>query len=120
MIDIVFLLIIFYISVYQITRVSEERLQLPQHEGIEEKEQTTVTINILDDGSIKIQGKEYSTPETVLLVGERLAEVDNEPSMVTVLIRADRRGTSRTVNELVRQFSELGITQVRIATETGR
>lgn len=118
MIDIVFLLIIFYISVYQITRVSEERLELSQQVGSEEKEQTTVTVNVLDDGEIRIQGDAYSVADTVLMVGNELAKLDGNTAALTVMIRADRRGQSRTVNELVRQFSQLGITQVRIAVET--
>ena len=118
MIDIVFLLIIFYISVYQITRVSEERLQLSKQTGTEDKEQTRITINILEDGAIRIQGDDVSLAETVLLVGEELAELNNETSLLTIMIRADRRGDSFTVNELVRQFSQLGITQIRIAVES--
>lgn len=118
MIDIVFLLIIFYISVYQITRVSEERLQLSKQVGTEEKEQSRVTINVLEDGSIRIRGEDFTLADTVLMVGQELATLNNESNLLTIMIRADRRGDSYTVNELVRQFSQLGITQVRIAVET--
>lgn len=120
MIDIVFLLIIFYISVYQITRVSEERLQLSPQVGAEEKEKVVLTINVLEDGEIKIQGNPYTVAETILMVGQRMAGPAGEPNLVSITIRADKRGSSAVVNELVRQFSQLGITQVRIAVETER
>lgn len=120
MIDIVFLLIIFYISVYQITRVSEERLQLSQQVGAEDKEQVVLTINVLQDGEIRIQGNTYTVADTVLMVGQRLADQGNQSNLVSITIRADKRANSRTINELTRQFSQLGITQIRVAVETSR
>ena len=58
MIDIVFLLIIFFMTVSQITRVNEERLELPKLRGAEDQSPTSLTINVTKEGVIKISGSE--------------------------------------------------------------
>ncbi len=119
MIDIVFLLIIFFMTVSQISRVNEEPLELPQtsNEGTEEKDQTTVTININDDGEIIISGSKRSLAQAILAVTDELAKVGNEPSLIKVLIRCSRTARSETVNEVIKQLNDLGIRQVRMGTQ---
>ena len=50
MIDIVFLLIIFFMTVSQITYVNDEPLELPQLAGTDDQETSTFTINITSEG----------------------------------------------------------------------
>jgi biopolymer transport protein ExbD len=119
LIDIVFLLIIFFITVAQITKVNEERLQLPKLKGDQDQEPTTVTININTAGEITISGSRRSVAETVVLVGNELASVGNDPRLVRVMIRCDRMSSNETLHELIRQFKQMDITQVRYAVESG-
>ncbi len=119
MIDIVFLLIIFFMTVSQISRVNEEPLELPltKSQGTEEQDQTTVTININDNGELVISGAQRSLPDAILAVTDELAKVGNEPSLIKVLIRCSRSARSESVNELVKQLNDLGIRQVRMGTQ---
>ena len=117
MIDIVFLLIIFFMTVSQITRVNEERLELPVLKGAEDQVPTSLTINVTREGVIKISGSEKSIAETVYIVGRELEKVDNIPSRIQILIRGDRLSQNATVNELCRQMAQLGISNVRFGVE---
>lgn len=118
MIDIVFLLLIFFMTVTQISKVEKERLELPKLAGTDDQKPTTLIVNVNQEGAIVVYGREVSLTELVTQVGEELVAVGNEPARLTVVLRADRRGTSRTVNEVVQKLSALGIRQVRIAVQT--
>jgi biopolymer transport protein ExbD len=117
MIDIVFLLLIFFMTVSQVSEINKERLELPQLKGSEDQQPTTVTVNVTEAGAIVVSGNELSMPELVALVGDQLGSVGDDPSRLTIVLRADRRGTSRAVNEVITRLSQLGVTQVRIAVE---
>ena len=117
MIDIVFLLLIFFMTVSQVSEINKERLELPKLKGSEDQQPTTVTVNVTEAGEIVVSGNELSMPELVALVGDQLGSVGDDPSRLTIVLRADRRGTSRTVNEVITRLSQLGVTQVRIAVE---
>ena len=117
MIDIVFLLIIFFMTVSQITYVNDEPLELPQLAGTDDQETSTFTINITSEGSIVISGRTVSLSETLLFVGQELSARGGDPSQVKIMIRCDHRRSSDLVNELVRKLSELGIRQIRVGVQ---
>ena len=117
MIDIVFLLIIFFMTVSQITRVNEELLELPKQKGVEEVDPETYTVNIRNDGTLVISGRQVDTSEAILFISQELAEKGGDPSAIRVLIRCDRRATTDSPNELVRRLVDLGIRQVRVTVE---
>ena len=124
MIDITFQLLIFFMACSQISQVNiESNVELPRlkPEGSEDQqEDVTITINVTEDGEIKITGRTYSVTELVVSLGDERVRLQNEPSRMHVVIRADRRGTSRTVNEVVTALNTLGITRVRIAVQAAQ
>ena len=66
MIDIVFQLIIFFMLVMDMTKVQIEKLTLPfASKAIKEKyeDPTLMVLNIMPDGTIKIQGRRYWRPD---------------------------------------------------------
>lgn len=117
MIDIVFLLIIFFMTVSQISKINKEQVDLPQLKGTEEQEPTTITINIKADGDIIVSGKTTSVPQLVGMMTDEILALGDDTSKLTIVLRADRNGMSRTVNEIVTALGRLGITQVRFAVE---
>ena len=54
MIDIVFLLIVFFMTVSQISESNKELLQLPQLEGSQDLQPSTLTVNINRAGDILV------------------------------------------------------------------
>ena len=116
MIDIVFLLIIFFMTVSQITRTVDFPVELPRIvEGSSESITATVTININEQGLVIVAGKELSQQEVVGALQTRLEKMDNDPDRIRIEIRCDRRCESKHVNQLVNRLSALGFRKVRCA-----
>ena len=120
MIDIVFLLIIFFMTVTQVSEVNRERLELPRLQGAEDQKPTTLTVNVDQAGEIIVSGNPIEIPRLLAIVSQELAKVGEDPSRLTVVLRADERGTSRTVNEIVTALARMQITRVRIAVQVPR
>ncbi len=120
MIDIVFLLIIFFMTVTQVSKAQKEPIDLPELAGSEDQQPSELTINVSKSGDAIVSGTTLSVSQIVSLVSGTIQQKGNKPDLVRVVIRADTRGTSRTVNELVRAMSKLGVTRVQLATEVPR
>jgi biopolymer transport protein ExbD len=118
MIDVVFLLLIFFMTVSQVSQINRLRLELPLQSGSEEQGQAALTINVSEDGQIYVGGDPSSIAGVVEFVSEKLATLNHDPLRLAVVIRADRRGASRTVNQVVVALSQLGIQRVRVAVES--
>lgn len=113
MIDIVFLLIIFFMTVSQITRIRDLPVQLPSVSGgASESKTTNVTINVSENGTIYVSGRDRTESQVVSLLAEVLAQFDNDPQRVKVEIRYDHRCRSAVMNRLVKRLTELGFTQI--------
>jgi biopolymer transport protein ExbD len=116
MIDIVFLLIIFFMTVSQITRVTDHPLPLPRvTEGDMAPVTATVTINLSEQGEIVIGGNRLSLPNTLTAVTNQLKKVNNDPDRIRIQIRCDRNCECGNVNRLLKQLANLGFQQVRAA-----
>jgi biopolymer transport protein ExbD len=117
MIDIVFLLIIFFMTVSQVSEINRERLVLPEQAGSDDQKPAILTININDVGEILVGGIKYPFTDLIALVADELARVGDEPSRLTVVVRADRRVPSRFVNRTVSALAQLDIRKVRIPVQ---
>ncbi len=117
MIDIVFLLIIFFMTVTQVSEINRERLELPQLQGAEDQKPSTLIVNVDQAGDIIVSGNQIEVPRLLAIVSQELAKVGEDPSRLTVVLRADERGTSRTVNEIVTALARMQIARVRIAVQ---
>jgi biopolymer transport protein ExbD len=116
MIDIVFLLIIFFMTVSQITRTVDHPVELPRvTEGDSKAQTATVTINLSAEGKIIVAGNSLSLDETMKALQGQLVKMDNDATRIKIQIRCDRNCESRHVNQLVNRLSSLGFTQVRCA-----
>ncbi len=117
MIDIVFLLIIFFMTVTQVSKLNKEQLELPKLKGSEDQKPSVLTINVTAGGEIVISGRTYSLSDFVSLVNRELRRVGDDPSRLSIVIRADQRSTSGGVNSVVTALTKLQVTRVRIAVE---
>ena len=118
MIDIVFLLIIFFMTVTQVSEVNKELVQLPNLEGSEDQKPTVITINVTQEGVIRIAGETVSFPRLVGLIEFEKNKLGGDLRRMTIVLRSDERGTSQTTNEVVRTLGQMDIDRVRIAVET--
>ena len=117
MIDVVFLLMIYFMTTLNASSISKEPIDLPPLKGTQEQTETGLTINISESGAIFVVGQELSLQQLIPLVSEEIAKTNNDPSQVRVVVRADRRGTSKRVNEVVTALVKLEITRINIGVK---
>jgi biopolymer transport protein ExbD len=116
MIDIVFLLIIFFMTVSQITRTADYPLPLPRvTEGDSAAKTASITINLDRQGTIIMGGQTLTEEEVLSTVRKLLAKFGNDPERIRIQIRCDRNCPSRHVTELFENLARLGFTNVRSA-----
>jgi len=117
MIDIVFLLIIFFMTVTQISEINKELMELPKLKGSEDQERSSLTINITRDGDIVVSGNTTTTIRLLAIVSEELAKVNDDPGRLNIVVRADERGDCRVVNEVMNALGKLQLVKVRLAVQ---
>lgn len=119
MIDIIFLLIIFFMVAAQFARQAHVNLQLPQESGepIPNETSSQVIINITEDGtlilddpnsSVTLQELDYSIEQLITAESGQWSDIT---------IRADQKTSTSTLNEVLRLLNEHGLDATRIATE---
>jgi biopolymer transport protein ExbD len=119
MIDVTFLLLIFFMTVNQVSKMNAEPLELPQLKGSQDQSEAVITVNVDQYGDIVVSSNHLSLGQFASLVGGELAANQNDPTRIKVVLRADRRGNCRVVNEIVAMLVKLDIHQVRIAVRSG-
>jgi len=118
MIDIVFLLIIFFMTVSQVTQINREQLDLPKQKGSADQEPSIVTINVTERGDVLVSGNKVSLVRLVTMLNRQITdELGGDPNRMTVVIRADQRGTAAKINEIVSALAQLQLKRIRIAVE---
>ena len=118
MIDIVFLLIIFFITVFQITQTLDEPVNLAKM-GPDGKplETATLTINLDISGQLIVAGKNYTTSQLSRAIRNEIQRLDNDPARLKVLIRCDKDCPGKFINELNEELGKLRITRIRLSVE---
>lgn len=120
MIDVVFLLIIFFMTTAQFAKITRAEIDLPRERGEQETEpdEAGVIVNITSKGTIIV------ADETLTLEGleDRLAAtIGNAPDQsaraVKLLLRADRDADSARLNEVITLLQGMGLSAARVATE---
>ena len=117
MIDIVFLLIIFFMTVTQVTKINSEQLDLPKQKGSADQEPSVVTVNVTEKGDVLVSGNKISIPNLVFMIGDQIERLGNDPDRLTMVVRADQRGTTTKINEIVSAMAGLRLKRIRIAVE---
>ncbi len=120
MIDVVFLLLIFFITVSQISKAQNDPVQLPKLSGTADQQPTTLTINIREGGELVVDGTVFTESALVGVIIRSLAAVDDDPTRVRVVIRADQRALSGAVNRVVTALGRMDITRIRMAVQVPR
>ena len=123
MIDVVFLLIIFFMVAAQFARITRAELDLTPEKGEQEQaaEEAGLVINLLADGSIEVAERNVSIEELLQIVQEEIYRLpSSDPRNVKLLIRADRNNDTAILNDLFNRLQALGVGAARLATEVPR
>lgn len=127
MIDVIFLIVIFFMATAQFVVRARADLELPLEQG-EDEQQVDVppmVINVLHTGRqpFIIGERELDMPGVLSVIDFELIRLRQEgldAGDLELTIRADKRGMSGVVNELGRALRERGITHWRLAVEKSR
>jgi biopolymer transport protein ExbD len=127
MIDVVFLLIIFFVLVSHFASAERVPLDLPDpddSQALNIRVTDRVIINVrLADESDPSQGALYSVgpiaPEPLGVIAQRLTLHKRANPDVKVVIRADKRARYADVRDVMETVSELGIEQMRLVAHVG-
>ncbi|MBN1845518.1 MAG: biopolymer transporter ExbD [Sedimentisphaerales bacterium] len=116
LIDVVFLLIIFFMVVSQFTQMEIEALELPQATQGDRPGQPLdrqVILNVFADGRLMIAGQPYDHQQLTWLLQRKTRRIP--AGEISVLIRADRATPWRQVRELLQLCAAQSIQHVRVA-----
>ena len=115
MIDIVFLLIIFFMIVSQISETNKEQIELPALSAELEQQSAKVTVNINADSEVIVSGESIGINQLQAMISQELAAVDGNTNRLFVTLRVDRNALTDRANEVMRILNGAGIPGVRVA-----
>jgi biopolymer transport protein ExbD len=125
LIDVVFLLLIFFMVSTTFSKESQLRIKLPEssEEEMEEQEARILEIEINSDGVYAVKGPDEEAAKELLNTGRETLRralvkvVQNDDEVITV-IRADRRTPHESVIRAMDVSRKLGLTNITFATQT--
>lgn len=116
MIDIVFLLLIFFIVTWQFTK-SETELDVSvptAQEGAEpERQRGEIVINILSDDTIRVEGATVDLAQLLSKLSSIAGQFENQP----VRIRGDAKVEYQRLVEVIDTCQKAGIWNISFATQ---
>jgi biopolymer transport protein ExbD len=119
MIDVVFQLLIFFMTCSQVSEVNNEPLELPQLAGSRDQSRGDVTVNINAGGEYRVSGELRNLAELISLCGDEIAmHHAGDPEQLLVIVRADKHGVCRSVNDLISALTRIGVHKIRLAVQT--
>jgi biopolymer transport protein ExbD len=118
MIDIVFLLLIFFMTVSQVSEINKVQLSLPKLEGSDEQKPAVITLNIDASGQMILSGRNVSLGEVISAVADELRRLGDDPSRLTFVLRTDERSESRPVNQVISALGRMQVSKVRLAVQS--
>ena len=120
MVDVVFLLIIFFMVTSEFARDARAELNLPPLPGeqSEAQEEVGLVINITAEGSIILSSREE--PIELGRLEGRIEQYLNERESGRITLRADRAASLEIFNQVVGLLDQAGVSRTRIATEIPR
>jgi len=115
MIDIVFLLIIFFMAVSQFNRNLDAQLRLTEVEEGGTKVDSTFVINIDAQQRLLLGGEFLTLEQLTQRVLSEVRKSGRTAEQLVVRIRCDRQQDSSRLNELMERLSSLGIVEIQLA-----
>ncbi len=119
MIDIVFLLIIFFMVAAQFAQQARVDLELPKEQGeeVQDAAVSILTINIKSNGEILVENNKDSVNivELNALIHNVLSNKEN--TWQDISIRADKNTSTDVLNEVLILLNKHGLSATKIATE---
>lgn len=122
MIDVVFLLIIFFLTTSSLIELTRAPVELPEEPGREvaEEQRAGVVVNVMSTGELVVESQSLTRDEFLRRVDGEIARLGGDASRLDLLLRADRSASLVHVNELAEALMEREVRSWRLATEVPR
>src|SRR5262245_3417433 len=120
MLDINFLLIMFFMMTAHFQKTTHAKLELPKEKGEQQQQvdDAGLVINVTSDGRIVVSNRTIDLAELRRMVQAQIDKLSPTPSdPLKLMVRADRSASSNDLNTVVTMLRELGVGTIRIATE---
>ena len=117
MIDVTFLLLIFFLVTAQMAARSRSGVRLPVEPGESRLEASSAGLVVVvdADGTVRV-GDRAVTPETLVGLAREAA---TKGATVTPVVRADRAAPAAALNAVTQALQQGGAPSFRLATESG-
>jgi len=120
MLDINFLLIMFFMVTAHFQRESRANLELPKEKGEAEVQvdEAGLVINVTKEGNIIIKGEEVPLEALKGMVQGEVAKLPGaQADQLKLMVRVDRNAPTQHLNTVVTMLREAGVGVIRVATE---
>lgn len=119
MIDVVFLLIIFFMTTAQFARLTRADVDLPRERGEQKTapEEAGIVVNITRNGQLIVSNKTVDMVELESIVRRQIGREPGGARQMKLLIRADRNASAAHLNRVAAALEHLGVGSARLATE---
>src|SRR5438034_10743257 len=120
MIDVTFLLLIFFMTVNQVSKANREKMPLPPLAGSQDQSDAELIINIDRDDSLIVSPNFINLNELAALVQERIQIAGGQPERVPVLVRVHRDANCRMANRVLAMLEKYKINHATVGVEVPR
>lgn len=120
MIDIVCLLIIFFMAVSQFNRTLDAQLQLTEVQAGGETLESSFIVNIDAQQRYLVGGKWVDLDQLVQRLLDDIRRSGRPADQWIVRVRCDRQQDSTRLNELVQRLAQLGVTDMQLSVSRQR
>lgn len=117
LVDVVFLLIVFFLTTSSLVEVTRARLDLPEQAGQEQTGSDTpgLVVNVGPDGGLIVESRAVTFEALWRMVGSEIDKAGG-PNRVDVMVRADRGADLGALNRVAEGLMDLGLDRWRLAT----
>ena len=112
MINIVFLLLIFFMVAGQISRTVDAQIDPPQAQNSQPLDSEKLELVLSADGSISNEGQALTLDDLDALIGRQI----EEGTLLDLILTADRSIQAATLDPVLTRLRELGVKTVRLRT----
>ena len=118
MVDVVLLLLIFFMFTSQFSQITRTPLDLPKEpgEGVEIDDSAAIVLDLDKNGQIFVAAQPVDMDRLVRMVEVEIERRGGDVGLVDVLIRADRNAPAEHLNTIARRLRALGIGSWKLGT----
>jgi len=120
MVDLVFLLIIFFLTTSTFIEKNKAKVDLPDEPGesYQEIRRSSLIVNLTRNGSYIVAGETLTLDEITARVAGEIALLGGDPARLDLVLRADHSAAAAALNDLAQRLVALEVRAWKLATET--